>query len=102
MRLLAKGLALAADLEALDAGVKRFIGRHIDRSVGHIGPDGLKSGGWPANSSPDEKEFRAEYKAYVCDGDLWPADEETAAMCGVDFDPSFGGEYDADDSDSDL
>jgi hypothetical protein len=39
---------------------------------------------------------RAEYRRHLRDGDLYPADGETAAACGVPFDPDFGGEHDED------
>lgn len=35
----------------------------------------------------------AYYRARVAEGGLWPADEETAKACGVQFDANFGGEY---------
>lgn len=37
---------------------------------------------------------RAEYRRHLRDGDLYPADGETAAAAGVKFDPSFGEEHD--------
>jgi len=39
--------------------------------------------------------FRREYRDEVTGGCLWPADEATAKLCGVPFDPNFGGEYPA-------
>jgi hypothetical protein len=34
-----------------------------------------------------------EYIRHLRDGDLWPADQETATRVGVKFDPTFGGEH---------
>ncbi len=36
---------------------------------------------------------RGEYRRHLRDGDLWPADIETANAVGVSFDPDFGGEH---------
>jgi hypothetical protein len=33
---------------------------------------------------------RVEYRRHLRDGDLWPADQETAQAAGIPFDPSFG------------
>jgi hypothetical protein len=33
------------------------------------------------------------YVTAVRDGELWAADAQTAAHCGVAFDPTFGGDY---------
>ena len=34
-----------------------------------------------------------EYLRHLRDGDLWPADAETARIAGVPFDAAFGGEH---------
>jgi hypothetical protein len=101
LRVLARGLAMVPDLERLEAGVRRFVGRKIDPTLGYASRDEngnvVMSGGWPPShqpGSPDEVPVRAEYVAHVKDNDLWPADEATAAACGVKFEPRFGGEYD--------
>lgn len=80
---LAKGTALVSHLEALDAGVRRFVGRKHDPSVG-------PAGGFVPHAEAEEVADRAEYRQAVKEGDLWAADEETAAKCGVKFDPKFG------------
>ena len=101
LRVLARGTAMVFDLERHDAGVRRFVGRKHDRTLGSATRDEsgneVRQGGWPPSHKPvepDEVPFRAEYMLAVRDGDLWPADEESAALCGVKFDPKFGGEYD--------
>lgn len=38
-------------------------------------------------------EFGKEYLDEIKAGNLWPADEATAAFCGVKFDPQFGGDH---------
>ena len=79
----ARGLALIVNFEALDAGARRFVGRVHDAKAG-------KNGGWPADSEAHTVPNRAEYRKAVADGALWAADAETARLCGVTFDPSFG------------
>lgn len=100
LRVLARGAAMVFDLERHDAGVRRFVGRKHDTSMGYAYRDEFgnekKSGGWPAShgpAHPDEVPYRAEYVQALKDGDLWPADEETARAAGVKFDPKFGGEH---------
>jgi hypothetical protein len=85
LRVRARGTAMVPNMEALDAGARRFIGRVFDPTLG-------PAGGWPASPDITEVPRRAEYLFAVRDGDLWAADEETAQFCGVKFDPSFGGE----------
>lgn len=105
LRVLARGTAMVFDLERHEAGVRRFIGRKHDRTLGavfverdHTGVDNQhRQGGWPASHhprEPDEVPYRAEYLFAIRDGDLWPADKATADICGVPFDPTFGGDYD--------
>lgn len=36
---------------------------------------------------------RAEYLRHLRDGDLWPADIQTAQIACVKFDPAYGGEH---------
>lgn len=88
LRLLARGSAMFPDLKAMEAGARRFIGRRNDPSLGN-------AGGWVPHVDAVEVDTHfAEYQKAVRDGDLWPADEETARACNVEFDPKFGGEYD--------
>lgn len=105
LRVLARGDRTVFDLERHEAGIRRYVGRKHDRTLGVVfterdagGTDNQhRQGGWPAShkpAEPDELPYRAEYLFAIRDGDLWAADKETADICGVAFDPTFGGEYD--------
>lgn len=86
LKVLARGSALVPRFDADDnAKTRRFTGRTFDPSIG-------VAGGWPAKSEPEEVPALAEFMFAVRDGDLWAADEATAAACGVKFDPKFGAE----------
>jgi hypothetical protein len=74
----ASGLALVSDLEALEAGVKRFVGRRLDPSVG-------VAGGWVLKEEVSELPVRAEYTQALKEGDLEAANKETADHAGVVF-----------------
>ncbi len=69
---------LVPDYEALDGGVRRFIGRAFDASVG-------EAGGWVPKTDCSEIPSTAEYRQAVKQGELTPADELTAKLCGVKF-----------------
>jgi hypothetical protein len=93
----ARGTALCPHYEASENHVRRFIGRRVDRTIGHdeVNPENgqtVKTGGFPSTGEAEEVPYRAEYLFAVRDGDAWAADEETAKVCGVPFDPTFGGE----------
>lgn len=101
LNVLARGTAMVFDLERHEAGVRRFVGRKHDRTLGFpdkdINGNVFMSGGWPPSHGPAEPDAvpsRAEYVSAVRDGDLWAADEATAKHCGVKFDALFGGEFD--------
>lgn len=101
LRVLARGTAMVFDYERHEAGVRRFVGRKHDPSLGAAFRDDSgverRQGGWPPSHdphSPDEVPYRAEYVQAVKCGDLWAADEESALLCGVKFDSTFDGEYD--------
>lgn len=53
----------------------------------------VKQGAFVGSSEVIELPMRGEYLRHLRDGDLWPADEATASICGVKFDPTFGGEH---------
>lgn len=93
LRVKARGTALVQDYRRMEAGVRAYIGRVMDAST--IDP---KLGRGISFKPTDEivelaakGEHATEYMKHVLHGDLWAADEETAAYCGVKFDPSFGG-----------
>jgi len=110
LRLKARGAAMQPHFEAHGAGQRRYVGRSFDPSLGHAYLDENKNrlltGGWPALAEgesfefdsvtqPDANEHFYLYVAAVKDGSLWPADDETAQLCGVKWDPTFSGEFDA-------
>lgn len=47
---------------------------------------------YPSTGVAVEVSNDSYYRKLVAKGALWPADKETADICGVEFDPSFGGE----------
>ncbi len=83
LRFRARGESLVQNLEKLDAGIKSFIGRRFLQ----VGPD---SWGFDPTGVDEEVAYRAEYVKACKDDCLWPADEATAKLCGVSFDPYFG------------
>ncbi len=97
LKFFSRGLSMCFDLEAQAGGILRFLGRKHDSTIGNPGVDmhgkSYMSGGWPSTGQAHEVPARAEYMNACKDGDLWPADQETADFCGVKFDPSFGGEH---------
>ncbi len=112
LRVLAKGTASVPNHAAHAGGRSEFIGRFNDETLGtpyeHEDSPGVKRMAiMPArvpHAMPTVLDqdvvghaHWAEYFKNVREGDLWAADEETARMCGVDFDPKFGGEYSGSD-----
>ena len=95
LRLRARGSALVPHYGAQEQGVKRFVGRRHDPSIGtpYIDEHGRScmSGGWVSLEDAEEvvssREHLADYMRHVKDGDCEAADEATAALCGVRFDP---------------
>jgi len=99
LRVLARGTAQVPNYEAQDAGRNARV-THATIPIGPEFVDAEIGGGKRRHAAfvkhvgrvltlPD----RAEYRRHLRDGDLWPADAETAASCGVAFDPLFGGEH---------
>lgn len=83
LRFQARGTALVQNHERLEAGIKSFVGRkfkEVEPGQHAFVPTG----------EAEEVAYRAEYVKACKDGDLYPADEGTAAACGVEFDPTFG------------
>jgi len=74
LSLKASGSKLIHDLDALTAGISRYIGRKWDAEVK----------GWP-ESGPSEVNVKPEYVTAVKHGDLLPGNKETADYCGVAF-----------------
>ena len=68
------------NIEALENGVKRFIGwryQEVEKGVW----------GFVRQTEPDTVSWRPEYAQFVREGSLVCADKETAAICGVPFEP---------------
>jgi hypothetical protein len=77
LKLLAVGNKMINDHDALEAGTCRYIGRKWDG----------KLKGFPPTSEPSVVKVRSEYVKAVQEGDLAPADQETADYCNVPFNP---------------
>jgi hypothetical protein len=114
IRVLARGDILALDVAFCRAsgGKLRFIGRklHIadtreELPVGAVARDrdpvdpGDKyyCEGWERRAEPSLVpcigEFGNYYLQQLREEALWPADQATAQLAGVTFDPNFGGDY---------
>jgi hypothetical protein len=107
LRVLARGTASVPVHSAHARGQSRFIGRVNDFDLGTAytitDETGMKSPGvMPARvcvpeptviSQDDDPTEFTEQMLHLRYGDLWPFDEETARMSGVEFDPTYGGEY---------
>jgi hypothetical protein len=65
--------------------VRRYVGRQ------YTAPNEAKGTGatWPAKAEPDEVDAASPHAEhlirYCAKGNIWPADEATAAACGVAF-----------------
>jgi hypothetical protein len=98
LRVLAKGTAQVPNYEAQDGGMNARI-THACLPIGpEFDDDESKTRRRHAAFVKHvgkvlEVPDRAEYRRHLRDGDLWPADQETAAACGVPFDPDFGDEH---------
>ena len=83
LRFRARGEALVQNHERLEAGIKSFLGRkflEVEPGVFGFVPTG----------EAEEVKYGAEYVKACKDGDIYPADTETAEACGVAFDSTFG------------
>lgn len=74
---------LQPDFEGFEAGVRRFIGCRFDASVGEIDSKGIPQGGFVPTGKVAVVPYRAEYVQAIKEGDLKPADAETARLCKV-------------------
>jgi hypothetical protein len=83
LRFRARGQGLVSHIGAQEHKVKKFVGRTFLE---------VSSGQWGfAPTDTDEEVSYDSFYVKACqDGDLWPADEVTAAICAVKFDPTFG------------
>lgn len=88
LRFYARGTALVADVHAQEHPthpVRRFIGRRWQEVL-------PGQWAWCPTEKPQECDYHHDLARACRDGDLWPADEETAKACGAGFDPEFAGE----------
>lgn len=88
LRFYARGTALVADVHAQEHPthpVRRFIGRRWQE----VAPG---EWGWCPTEAPQSVEYHHDLARACRDGDLWPADAETAKALNVPFDPNFGDE----------
>lgn len=88
LRFYARGTALVEDVHAANRAtrpVRRMIGRRWQE---------VEKGrwAWAPTGAPEEVDYHRDLVKACQDGDLWPADEATAQLCKVGFDPTFGGE----------
>jgi hypothetical protein len=95
LRFYARGESMVCNIEYLERGIRKFIGRRHDPLIGDPFNDpetgvAIHTGGFVPLHEPEEVPYRAEYVRECKAGCLWPADAETAALCGVPFDPTFG------------
>lgn len=67
--------------------------RHIQTNeFMEFGDKQIPHSAYPRLDKPVAVPNDSYYRKQVQKGALWAADEETAALCGVRFDPTFGGE----------
>lgn len=73
-------ISLVANIDALYAvpPQRRFIGWNYDAALG-------EAGGWVRKEEPEELPYKHEYVKAIKEGDLIPADAETAHICGLQF-----------------
>ncbi len=89
MRFAARGTACVPDPHGSDATPQRR--RMVGRKHEQISPG---QWAWVPLKNPDELSYHHDLLKAVRDGELWAADEATAAACGVPF------EFAADDTES--
>lgn len=85
LRFYCRGTALVTDVDAQARGVRRCIGRRWQEAL-------PGQWAWAPTGKPQEVDYHPDLVKACFDGDLWPADEATAKVCKVSFDPLFGEE----------
>lgn len=85
LRFYARGTAQVTDVAAQERGIRRCVGRRWQEVV-------PGRWAWVPTGEPQAVEYHPDYVKAVREGDLWPADEETAKACRVPFDPKFDDE----------
>lgn len=86
LRFHARGTACVPDPHGTEMTPQRR--RMVARKHAEISPG---SWAWVPAAEAEEADYHHDLAKACRDGDLWPADKETAAACGVPFDPKFGG-----------
>ena len=94
LRVRRKGTAMVPHYET-HPQVRRFHGWKFDPTLGeefeHPETKSMvRAGGFGSHDDVIEVPDTVEYRRHLRDGDLWPADQDTAQAAGVPFDPSFG------------
>lgn len=107
LRVLPRGTAMVPDYER-HATIRRFHGWKHTKEIGDevevkkdlrtgevakVRPDGFVKQLAKSQEHVIDVPHTVEYLRHLRDGDLWPADQETAKLAGVAFDPLFGGEH---------
>ena len=105
LRVRRRGDAMIPNYEAAQSHgqAPRFHTHKHDLSIGpefkwskhvntQLGGKVAKAGAFVGHDYIIEVPDTAEYRRHLRDGDLWPADQETAQAVGRPFDPTFGGE----------
>ncbi len=90
LRFYAKGDAVQPDPHGAEAEPQRR--RAIARKHQEVTPG---KWAWVATAEPETCKYHHDLVKACKDGDLWAADEATAKICGVKWDPTYGGERDA-------
>ena len=75
LKVRASGTALIQNIAAMNAGISRYVGRTWNAALN----------GFVANEQAETVPFEVEYYNAIRNGDLLPADEETAKFCQVTF-----------------
>ena len=72
------GEGLVPDFDALDAKIKRYVGRRYNK----------ETMAFESMDAPQAVNYRHLYVKYAQQGKLIPADAETAFFCGLTFTPT--------------
>lgn len=85
LRFYCRATAQVTDPHAQERGIRRCIGRRWQEVT-------TGRWAWVPSGKAQEVDSHPDLVKACQDGDLWPADEATAKICGVGFDPKFGDE----------
>jgi hypothetical protein len=85
LRFYAKGTAQVTDPHAQERNLRRCVGRRWQEVL-------PGRWAWVPTGEPQEIDYHPDLVKAVKDGDLWPADAETAKAIGVPYDDAFTGD----------